>query len=245
MTAQPVHPVGDSSVPTRERVRQAVSAHGPVTAAELGRTLSLTPAAMRRHLDALVADGLIEEREAPATGARKRGRPARAYVLTEAGHGTMPEGYDVLANQVLSHLARVGGDEAIKSVARERALQLAEAVRPQVEAAGSDPAARATALAHALSGQGYAASARPVAQGTPLAGVQLCQGHCPVQQVAASHPQFCEAEAEVFSDVLGIHVQRLASLAHGDHVCTTFVPTITTDHTRSRHETAPHEEEQR
>ena len=209
---------------TRERVRLAVSEHGPITAADLGRRLGLTPAAMRRHLDALVADDVIAEREAPAVGAKKRGRPARAYVLSERGHEMLPEGYASLANQIIEHLVAQAGTEALESIARERALELAHAVKPAVDAAGADPQARAQALADALSGQGFAASARPVAQGTPLAGVQLCQGHCPVQHVAQKHPQFCEAEAEAFSDVLGVHVQRLASLAHGDHVCTTFVP---------------------
>ena len=46
-----------------------------------------------------------------------------------------------------------------------------------------------------------------------------------MQHVAAEFPQFCEAETEAFSRLLGVHVQRLATLAHGDHVCTTFVPT--------------------
>jgi predicted ArsR family transcriptional regulator len=57
--------------------------------------------------------------------------------------------------------------------------------------------------------------------------VQLCQGHCPVQHVATEFPALCEAETEAFSRLLGVHVQRLATLAHGDHVCTTFVPTPT------------------
>ena len=214
---------------TRERVRSAISEHGPITAAQLGAMMDLTPAAMRRHLDALIADGLIEERVAPSAGAKRRGRPARAYVLTEAGHQTLSDSYDVLANQVLDQLVRIGGEAALEQVARARAVEIAQAVRPAVEAAGDDPDARAVALAKALSRQGFAASTRPVAQETPLAGIQLCQGHCPVQHVAAKHPQFCEAEAEAFSEVLGIHVQRLASLAHGDHVCTTFVPTITTN----------------
>ena len=56
------------------------------------------------------------------------------------------------------------------------------------------------------------------------AQVQLCQGHCPVQHVAAEFPEFCDAETEAFSELLGVHVQRLATLAQGDHVCTTFVP---------------------
>ena len=79
------------------------------------------------------------------------------------------------------------------------------------------------ALADALTEDGYAATVREVGSGGYA--VQLCQGHCPVQHVAASHPEFCEAERAAFSEVLGVHVQRLASLAHGDHVCTTFIPT--------------------
>jgi hypothetical protein len=34
----------------------------------------------------------------------------------------------------------------------------------------------------------------------------------------------CEAETEAFARVLGTHVQRLATIADGDGVCTTFVP---------------------
>jgi predicted ArsR family transcriptional regulator len=55
-------------------------------------------------------------------------------------------------------------------------------------------------------------------------GVQVCQGHCPVQHVAAEFPQLCQAETEAFSRLLGVHVQRLSTLAAGEHVCTTFVP---------------------
>lgn len=210
---------------TREKVRRAVLEDGPITAAAIGAKLGLTPAAMRRHLEALLADGIIVERDAPTSGTKRRGRPARAYVLSAAAHDAMPDGYEALANQALDHLVRIAGPEALEAVARERAVDIADAVRPAVDAAGSAVAARTEALAEALSAQGFSASARPVASGTPLAGIQLCQGHCPVQHVARDHPQFCEAETEMFSELLGVHVQRLASLAHGAHVCTTFVPT--------------------
>jgi len=42
--------------------------------------------------------------------------------------------------------------------------------------------------------------------------------------VAAEFPQLCEAETEAFAELLGTHVQRLATIAHGDHVCTTHIP---------------------
>jgi predicted ArsR family transcriptional regulator len=42
--------------------------------------------------------------------------------------------------------------------------------------------------------------------------------------VAHEFPQLCEAETEAISLVLGRHVQRLATIAHGDGVCTTCIP---------------------
>ena len=54
--------------------------------------------------------------------------------------------------------------------------------------------------------------------------MQICQHHCPVAHVAAEFPELCEAETRAFERVLGTYVQRLATIAHGDGVCTTHVP---------------------
>ncbi len=89
-----------------------------------------------------------------------------------------------------------------------------------MEDAGDDPLARAEALAAALTAEGYAANATTIASGG-----QLCQHHCPVAHVAAEFPQLCEAETAVISRLVGTHVQRLATIAHGDGVCTTHIPT--------------------
>ena len=209
---------------TRDRVLQAISEDGPLSATALASRLGLTPAAVRRHLDLLVDKGDIEEHEPAATRGRGRGRPARAYVLSEAGHIGMGSDYDDVATSALRFLAERAGDEAVGEFARERIADLEERLAEQLDAGGDDVAARAEILATALTANGFAASTRPVAAGTPLAGVQLCQGHCPVQHVAAEFPQFCDAETDAFSRLLGVHVQRLATLAHGEHVCTTFIP---------------------
>jgi len=209
---------------TRDRVRQAISEDGPLTASALAYRLGLTPAAVRRHLDLLVETGNIEEHEPPTAAGRGRGRPARAYVLSEAGHVGMDSDYDDVATSALRFIAEHAGPEAVSEFARERIADLEQRCAAQLAEAGDDVAARAEVLATALSAHGFAASTRPVLAGTPLAGVQLCQGHCPVQHVAAEFPQFCDAETDAFSRLLGVHVQRLATLAHGEHVCTTFIP---------------------
>jgi predicted ArsR family transcriptional regulator len=213
---------------TRDRVSREILQTGPVTASDLGLTLGLTPAAVRRHLDVLTARGLVATWTGTEGTPRRRGRPARRFVLTDAGHAAMSTAYDDLAVQLLEFLAETAGPEAVRGFAAVRAGRLAARYRSAVDAAGAEPHQRADALARALSTDGYAASVRSMDVGN--AGKQLCQGHCPVQQVATQFPQLCEAETKAFSDLLGVHVQRLATLAHGEHVCTTHIPLASVTH---------------
>ncbi len=212
---------------TRDRVLSIVSQRGPVTAAAIAASLGLTVTGIRRHLDALTDEGVVEATEhttPPASGATRRGRPARGYVLTSAGHRQMSSQYDDLAAEAIAHLEAVLGPEAVTDFAQRRVADLESRYRDVVAAAGSDVTARARALAAALAEDGFAASARPVGGQHSHDGVQLCQGHCPMHRVAAQFPQFCEAETDAFARLLGVHVQRLATLANGEHVCTTYVP---------------------
>ncbi|CAL9407378.1 hypothetical protein SUDANB120_01583 [Streptomyces sp. enrichment culture] len=210
---------------TRNRVARSILDHGPSTVADLAARLGLTQAAVRRHLDTLVTDGVVEAREQRVYGARTRGRPAKVFALTDCGRDAFDQSYDSLAADALRWIAQsAGGGEqgeaAVAAFARARMDAQAEAYRASVEAAA--PEDRTEALARALTADGYAATAKS-APG-PHSGEQLCQHHCPVAHVAGQFPQLCEAETEVFSRLLGTHVQRLATIAHGDGVCTTFIP---------------------
>lgn len=218
----PSHRPAEHEPGTREQLAELIGREGPITVADLAARLDLTAPAIRRHLDVMLADGLVEARE--LTGQRRRGRPAKAYVLSAPAHQVMATGYDELAAQLLAHLAAEGGRTAVEAFARARSSELASRLRPVVEAAGEDPQARVRALAAALQQEGFAATARPVAVGTPAEAAQLCQGHCPVQSVAAQYPELCDAETAAFADLVGTDVRRLATLAQGDHVCTTHVP---------------------
>jgi predicted ArsR family transcriptional regulator len=216
-----------SAAPTRGQVARLILELGPSTAATLGGRLGLTPAAIRRHLDNLLAEGLIETRTARTYGNRGRGRPAKVFVITDAGRSAFEHAYDDLATSALRFLAETSGPEAIAEFARRQVADLERRYAPAV--ARGELTTRVQALAEALSADGYAASAGPapaigaLGQGGPAVGEQLCQHHCPVAHVAAEFPQLCEAETEAFGRLLGTPVQRLATIAHGDGVCTTHV----------------------
>jgi predicted ArsR family transcriptional regulator len=214
---------------TRARIARLILENGPVTAAGLSTRLGLTPAAVRRHLDNLLAGGLIEARTARRLASRGRGRPAKLFAITDAGRSAFEHAYDDLATSALRFLAGVAGPEAVAEFARRQVAELERRYRPAMASAGADKVA---ALAEALSADGYAASATR----TPAlasGGEQLCQHHCPVAHVAAEFPQLCEAETEAFGRLLGTPVQRLATIAHGDGVCTTHVTAPALVHTRT------------
>jgi predicted ArsR family transcriptional regulator len=208
---------------TRHGVARLLLEEGPITTAAVADTLGLSPAAVRRHLDTLVANGEAEFRDAPRRGQRGRGRPAKLWLLTETGRARFGHAYDDLAIAAIRFVAEGGGDDAVRAFAERRAATLVDRHRAAVTT-HDEVADRAKALAAALTREGYAASTRRV--GT---GEQLCQHHCPVAHVAAEFPQLCEVETAAFADLLGTHVQRLATIARGDAVCTTHVPLGGTD----------------
>ena len=66
---------------TRARVLDLIVAKGPVSAAQLAKVLSLTPAAVRRHITALEETGEIQVHAAAPSGKRGRGRPRKVDVV--------------------------------------------------------------------------------------------------------------------------------------------------------------------
>jgi len=210
-------PGADSDASTRQRVTRSILEHGPSTAGALAERLGLTAAAIRRHLDVLEGTGVLVSGEQRVYGSRGRGRPARVFALTDAGRSTFQSAYDDLAITALRFLAETAGPDAVTRFAESRIDDLE--ARFATLAEETPDATPAEILAAALSADGYVASTRPAA-----AGEQLCQHHCPVAHAAEQFPQLCEAETAAFSRLLGVHVQRLATIAHGDGVCTTHIP---------------------
>jgi predicted ArsR family transcriptional regulator len=221
-------PAADAEERTKDRVLNAVLEHGPISAAELGDLLGFTPAAVRRHLDHLSRDGVIEVKRAARAGAGA-GRPARRYVLSSQGQSTLGDDYLDIAASALRRLGEMAGPESVRQFAVERFATMERRYAPEIEAAGADITARAQALSEALSRDGFVASAASIEAKAPLpaalSSVQLCQGHCPIQQLAAEFPVFCDVETELFSRLVGVDVRRLSTLARGGHVCTTHIPT--------------------
>lgn len=211
----------------RGEVVRRLLVDGPSTASQLAAALGVSGTAVRRQLDALVAEGSVATRHDSIAGRRGRGRPAHVYLLTDLGRRRLPHAYDELAEDALDFLASQVGPEAVEQFARQRAERIVDTVRDELAAAPL-VAGRARILARALSDSGYVAGVQGIS-----VGEQLSQHHCPVAHVAGKYPQLCEQELAVFTEALGTYAQRLATIARGDSYCTTFIPTdLDTDTTK-------------
>jgi predicted ArsR family transcriptional regulator len=214
-------PAGEVEDPrTRDLVARSILENGPMSAVVLAEKLGFTPAGIRRHLDSLVAEGLLVAREPHILNGRGRGRPSKVFVMSDVGREKFEHSYDDLAVAALKFMQAQMGPEALMGFANARATEIERTSSPIIDSERS-PAARVDALAKFLTTEGYAASVLPRAQGE-----ELCQHHCPIAHVAAQFPELCEAETQAFSRLLGTHVQRLATIAHGDGVCTTYIPNV-------------------
>ncbi|WP_308212827.1 helix-turn-helix transcriptional regulator [Mycolicibacterium arenosum] len=203
---------------TRRAIVQLL-VEGPITAGQIGERLGISAAGVRRHLDALIDAGDAESNAAAAWQHNGRGRPAKRYRITAAGRAKLDHTYDDLAVAAMRQLREIGGDDAIRTFARRRIDTILSGVD---DAGDGDVEAAADRVATALTSAGYATTTAP-APG-PIGGVQICQHHCPVSHVAEEFPELCDAEREAFAELLGTHVQRLATIVNGDCACTTHVP---------------------
>ncbi|CDM76334.1 MULTISPECIES: helix-turn-helix transcriptional regulator [Mycobacterium ulcerans group] len=214
--------VAGSDGHTRRAIVRLLLESGSITASEIGDRLGLSAAGVRRHLDALIDAGDAESAPAAPWQQAGRGRPAKRYRLTPGGRAKLEHSYDDLAAAAIRQLREIGGDDAVRTFARRRI----DAILAGVPAAASpdDAAVEAAAerVASALTKAGYVATTTRV--GGPIHGVQICQHHCPVSHVAEEFPELCEAEQQAIAEVLGTHVQRLATIVNGDCACTTHVP---------------------
>ena len=204
---------------TRDRVTGLLLEHGPQTATELAARLGISAAAVRRHLDGLVAAGRVTRARA-AGGQRGRGRPARHFALTDAGRrSAFPHAYDDLAAAALRFVAERGGTDAVRAVAEQQVAGARGAVPRRGRAGPAPPSPGPRCWPTALTAEGYAATASAISSGG-----QLCQHHCPVAHVAAEFPQLCEAETAVFAGWSAPTCSGWPPSPTATGVCTTHVP---------------------
>ena len=188
---------------------------GPSSPEQLATNLGLSRTGVLQQLHALETAGLVS-RQAVRHGV---GRPRHVYDVTDAAQDLFPTNYDGLASGLLAAIRSIGGDDLVEGVFEERRRITRERLKLRLdERLGVDAplADKARELAVIQDEQGYLAEAVIGADGV----IRLVERNCAIHRVSAEHAAACQAELDLFRELLGTDVQRESHIATGDRCCT-------------------------
>ncbi len=200
-------------VTTRSRLLLLLRKHPGVTVTDLAAELGLTGMGVRRHLESLELDGLVER---SACCDHRVGRPPNGWRLSSKGLELLPRAYDTFVLQLLEDIDDQSGDEGLAAILRRRTEK--SAVQYRAELAGADTLEDQVAgLAQVRDRAGYVAEW--YRDGEVLV---LIENNCAVHRVAERFPAVCAMELALFREVLGpdVEVTRVAHTMAGDATCT-------------------------
>ncbi len=206
------------------------------TAGELAKRLGMSAVGVRRHLQVLEREGLVEAETVRREGP---GRPSSRYALTDRARRLFPDRSAELANELMEYLEQEHGRSGLMAFLRWR--QARQGRRYAAQLTGLDDAAsRAEVLARLLSEDGFAAQVNPVETPQGATVLELRQGHCAIAEVAEQHPELCAFEAALFKQVLGTGVSRKATIASGADACVCHIDVPTTKPETTTARSTPH-----
>jgi DeoR family suf operon transcriptional repressor len=195
---------------TRQTLLVAIKNVGEATTEELAGETFLSPGAVRSHLLALEAQGLV-------TYVRVRngpGRPRHVFRLTKNGERLFPQLYAAVANELLSAIE--AEDAAVIERVLERLVETQVITASDAVRSLSRPE-RLLELVDLVERYGYFPKLEVMDNGP----ASLTLRHCPLLSVAVRHPGICEVECRAMGSVLpDATITRTEHRLAGDPDCT-------------------------
>jgi len=197
---------------TQDQILFLLKTRGPSTAQQLAKALDLSSMGVRRHLDAWLEKGLLltEDR------ADKVGRPARYWLLSDAGHARFPDRHSELTVQLIAQVRTLFGQAGLDKLITARE-QSGETSYQERMAGAKTLSKRLAKLVEARDSEGYMAQLEKQPDGSFL----LIENHCPICAAATACQGFCRSELDVFRRTLGpdSQVERVEHVLAGGRRC--------------------------
>jgi DeoR family suf operon transcriptional repressor len=194
---------------TRRAILLTIKKHGEARAEELASVLAITPSAIRQHLAAMLAEGLVAVREQRGSA----GRPKHVYSVTAAAEDLFPKTYGELTCELLDYAGAEGPGTVDRLFERRRQRRVADA---EVRLAGKSFPERVEELARILDEDGYLADTVPGEDGE----WRIVEHNCAILEVAFRYGQACSSELGFLRDVMpDAQIDRVSHMASGQHHC--------------------------
>jgi predicted ArsR family transcriptional regulator len=214
---------------TRDEVVRILHDNGPCSVAEVAEAVGVSPGSVRRHLDLMVAEGLVEmhlERQ-------PRGRPLTRYSLSEAGEerSAAPH-YARLLDRIYPALTRLpaaavsgqDGASVLAQVFDGIAEDVAREYAPRVHA--QDLNVRVVEVADALRDEGILTDVVDDGQQFRLRNIG-----CPYRATASEGTHAaCAADRRTIELLIGKPVLQMTTIVEGSSACEYIVSKLHETH---------------
>lgn len=205
---------------TRAKILNLLQREGSATVDSLAKSLGLTSATVRRHLDILQRDRLISYREVR----KKTGRPEYSFSLTEGGHEALPKHYHRMLSLMLREMSSLTpeaiqgktGPEILTIVFQRIAQQEIRQYGERLD--GKSPKERVSTLLKVLEDQDFVPE---VEEADGVVRIRLL--NCPFRYAALDNNAVCIFDHSLISSILQAPVRRETWVQQGDHCCTYIV----------------------
>jgi len=200
----------DHESSTRKVLLNMMKTRGALSVGEMAKELRITEMAVRRHLNTLERDGLIETK----LSRQAMGRPTHLYSLTMLADDLFPKNYHHLTLDLLGELEAEEGSDMIGRLFERRKEKLFAKYGERME--GKELPERVTELADIQNKNGYMVQLERQDEGEFV----LTEYNCPIAQVAGQYNEACQCELTLFEKLLDADVERTECLTKGGAKCT-------------------------
>ncbi|TBL81154.1 helix-turn-helix transcriptional regulator [Paenibacillus thalictri] len=197
----------DSS--TRKLILTMLKTRSSMTVSEMAKELGITEMAVRRHLNTLERDSLIESKLVR----QAMGRPTHLYSLTLLADDLFPKKYHHLTLDLLGELAEEAGEDVVDGLFERRKKKLISRYGQRME--GKELKQRVAELAEIQNSNGYMVEWEQDGEGNYV----FKEHNCPISQVANQYNHACACELNMFEQLLSADVKRTECLAKGGTKC--------------------------
>lgn len=196
----------------KDAVLSFLKARGQASLAEVAAHLELSKQGALRHLDPLLAEGLIARADEVHS---RPGRPEHVFRLTEAAAEHFPHSHRQLATE----LVRFMGAEGLERFFAERA-ERTEAMLA-AELAGLSFEQKVKRIGELSAANGHMTEVLDNGDGS----YAIRHGNCPIADVAAETGHPCHREQAMYGRLLDAEIERTTWMANADAACTYVIKT--------------------
>lgn len=195
---------------TKDKILDLLKKEVSLTVNDLTDRLNITHMAVRKHLNILEKDGLIQSNEIK----QPMGRPLQIYSLTEKGERLFPKNYEGISVEFLHDIKDLHGDESIHYLFKKREQRLTKEYSTRI--AQKSTHEKMNELVKIQNEKGYMANISQIDENT----YELVEYNCPILAVAKEFKTACSCETQMFKNILETdQVNRICCKTDRDDHC--------------------------